>query len=185
MSKLTIFGHVESTYTQTVLMALADKRIDHDFLSVEFKTDALAQNHPYSKVPVVEQNGLSTFETLAILGLLDSIQPEPLLLPTSPPASILTLQWASVMTSYIYPGVVLPEGPETIASARSQLQPLEHALSKTSHFSGEEASAADYLLAPMLHYATGVRGPALLDGFPALQTWFLNMHIQEKYPFMA
>ncbi len=83
---LTLHGHPFSTYTRRVRIALAEKRIAHDFRLVDMAKrghrapEYLALN-PYGRVPTLVDDDFVLYESTAILGYLEAICPEPPLVP--------------------------------------------------------------------------------------------------------
>ncbi|MEE8537927.1 MAG: glutathione S-transferase family protein [Acidobacteriota bacterium] len=84
---LKLYYHPLSTYSRRVRIALLEKRIPAELIEVDlfaraqFQADYLTRN-PYGRVPTLEEDGLTLFESSAILEYLEARYPEPALLPS-------------------------------------------------------------------------------------------------------
>jgi len=87
---LTLYQHPLSTFSRRIRMALLEKNLDARFVDVdigagEHQREPYLSVNPYGRVPtLVTDDGLTLYESTAILDYLESVYPEPSLLPSSP-----------------------------------------------------------------------------------------------------
>jgi len=79
--------HPLSTYSRRVLITLIEKQIPHELVVV----DLVARKHreqpflslnPYGRVPTLEEDGFTLYESTAILSYLEAMRPSPALVPS-------------------------------------------------------------------------------------------------------
>ncbi len=86
---LTLYQHPLSTFSRRVRMALLEKGLEARFIDVdigkgEHQREPYLTLNPYGRVPtLVTEDGLTLFESTAILDYLEAEYPEPSLLPKS------------------------------------------------------------------------------------------------------
>src|SRR5215212_9948309 len=81
--------HPRSTYSRRVRIALLDKSIDHELVLVDMaagqhKSPGYLALNPYGRVPTIEHDGFVLYESTAILGYVEAVQPDGRLLPRDP-----------------------------------------------------------------------------------------------------
>ena len=110
MPEVRIFGTVISTYTRIVQIVCEEAGLSHETIA----TAALApeNRHPFSKVPVVEVDGLELYESVSITQYLDNAHNDGALQPADPAARAAMDRWVSVANNYLFPlfenGLVMP-----------------------------------------------------------------------------
>ena len=83
---LRLYHHPFSTFARRVRIALIEKKIEHEAITVDLPGRAhkapeyLALN-PYSRVPTIDDDGFVLYESAAILQYLEATRPVPALTP--------------------------------------------------------------------------------------------------------
>lgn len=176
MTTLTIYGFEPSTYTQTALMVASEAGAPVTLAPLDFKKASHYALHPYGKMPVLEHDGITLFETLAIAVYLDAVFGGSRLLPADPVDRARVFQWASVAIDYAYEDLVNglhADDPhaDAITAAGEQLKLLDGGLGEGAYFAGPGISIADLVLYPMVTFAAGKLGASSLEGLSALSRW--------------
>ena len=189
-SDVTLYGYWRSSASYRVRIALGLKGLDWatvpiDLLEREQRTTAFRDRNPQGLVPVLEIDGLSLTQSLAIVDYLDETRPEPPLLPATPPerarvraiAHAIAMEIAPVNMSAVVEHVdTLTGGGQAarVAWMRHFMRPgleaverlLEHP--STGRFChGDRPGLADVCLVPQLYNAE--RWGIELDGCPRLR----------------
>ncbi len=83
MSKPVLHGPAFSTYVRSVRITLAEKEVAYDLHEINFLEawpDGYENLHPFMKVPVLEHDGLTLYETTAIMTYINAAFDGPALL---------------------------------------------------------------------------------------------------------
>ncbi len=85
---LKLYSHPFSTFGRRVTMALLEKGIEYEPITVdmakrEHRGEAYRKLNPYGRVPTLVDGDFVLYESSAILNYLEAIHPEPALLPES------------------------------------------------------------------------------------------------------
>ncbi len=190
MSALTLYGWQPSTYTRSVLLALLEKRLDYDLVTVTpFAEEGLDETYktlqPFGKIPALTDGGFHLYETAAILRYLDEGFQGPPLQPSDPQARARMQQIIALLDSYGYRALVWdifvnlgepPSDAETLARGqqvgRTVLAEIAGKMD-TPWLLGEALTLADCHLAPILRYAMAVpEGEALIAEHPKVRDWW-------------
>ncbi len=195
MTPVRIVGIAMSNYVQSILMVLREKGVPHELVKPEggLTTPEHLALHPWGKVPVMQHEGFTLFETSAILRWIDTTFPTPALMPHEPDAAALAEQWISAINCWVdrhamreiaVPSLLATRRGEAFEPpARSMsdlardLAILEAALADRTFLGGDTPNLADFLLAPILNYValmTGTR--ALLEDHRALWLFLEAIH---------
>jgi glutathione S-transferase len=203
---MKIYGHPWSIHTRKVLLVLAEKRAEAEFVLVmipkgEQKSAAHVALHPFAKVPVLEDAGFVLYEAHAINRYLDRRLSGPALVPTEERSAARMTQWLSAGASYLSPhaGLFLVEtlfrrylGGESnqsaLDSAREGMQPAldvaDRALEATPYLAGDAFSLADVHWLPYLDYLERT-GNEALAGRQHLRAWFERVAGRESWQKVA
>ena len=111
MPNLTLYGTPQSTYVRTTRLLLAEANIDYelkdiDIFSGENKTDAYLAKHPFGKVPTLEVDTQTIYETSAITYYINQklaggkFAPPDILMQTR------MHQIMAIIDSYLYPHAI-------------------------------------------------------------------------------
>ena len=193
---VVLYGPAYSTYTRTARLALEEKGVGYDLREVdtlagEGQTPTHLARHPWGKVPVLEHNGFSLYETVAITRYVDEAFPGPALMPSDAKRRARVAQVCSVLDSYgwqpmvivvFVQRVVVPirGGTPDQAAILDAMPQCERVLTAVAGLMdggefliGGALSLADLHLAPILDYfARTEEGRAALARHPRLSAWW-------------
>jgi glutathione S-transferase len=196
---VVLYGPAYSTYTRTARLALEEKGLAYDLREVDTlagegqKAEHLAR-HPWGKVPVLDHDGFSVFETVAIARYIDEAFPGPALQPADARRRARMTQVCAVLDNYgwhpmvmrvFLQSVVVPmQGGTPDREAVAEALPLaERALAVVESLTGGDGflcgdtiNLADCHLVPILDYfARTEDGRAVLARRPRLSAWWDRM----------
>ena len=172
---MKIYGHPMSTCTRKVLTTLAETGAPHEFVLVdmakgEHKQPAHVARHPWGKVPTLDDDGFTMYESRAMCRYInDKVGGK--LVPADLRARAMMDQWTSIEISYftqptmkfVYQHIFQrPQEAGVLEAAQKELDqtlPVVDAhLSKHAYFAGAEFSLADITYMPYVEY--GMSTPA-------------------------
>jgi glutathione S-transferase len=195
MGKPIVYGPRYSVYTRAVIMALLEKRVEHEVIHIdmdakEHKAPAHLARHPFGMLPAFEHNEFRIYETVPILHYTDDAFPGARLTPNDIHRRTRAEQIVSVINAYGYRpmiwGIFVPrtftEPGKTVdeAAIAAAVPPSELALkaiedlmvSPDPFLVGRQISLADLLLESVIHYFAGTpEGKRILPGFAKLTAW--------------
>lgn len=202
MSNPTLHGPAFSTYTRSVRITLAEKGVAYDLHEINFLEgwpDGYENLHPFTKVPAFEHDGLTLYETPAIMVYINAAFDGPALLPEQPAMRAKSLQAINVLDNYTYDPVItrtfvqralapMLGGTTDEAMIEGAQSECERAISALNamvagqdYFGGDSASLADFHVIPVLHYASQIpEGQALLSKASALSDWMGRMNARDS-----
>jgi glutathione S-transferase len=176
MSEFTVHSIPGSPFGRAVLATLEEKGASWRLSPVApgtFRSPEHLARHPFGRVPVLEHNGYSLYETQAILRYLDRVLPTPALTPLDPKYAARMDQAMNVNDWYLFQGVgnvigfhrvvgprLMGLKPDEAAieavmpKARTVFQELARLLGEQPYFAGEAVSLADLLVAPQIEFFT-------------------------------
>lgn len=104
---MKLYGYFRSSTTYRVRIALNLKGLDWEYVPVnllkqEHLTPEFARVSPYRGLPVLEVEGRSLVQSLAIIEWLDERFPHPPLLPSDPDAHVLAREFAMAVATDIH-----------------------------------------------------------------------------------
>lgn len=199
MANPILYGPALSTYVRTVRLTMVEKNLDYDLVEIdlaggEHRAPAHRARHPFGKVPALEHDGITLYETAAITRYLDAAFPEVSLTPTEPRQIGGMQQAISTIDAYVYPALVgtlviqrlvvptrggTPDEAaiaEAMPMVRTSLEALDTMLVDTVWLSGGDLGLADLHLAPIMAYFSGLpEGQELLPEHTNLQRWWAAM----------
>ena len=169
MATLVIHGTPLSTYVRTCRMACLEKGVPYELDPLAPQSPEQKAMQPWGSVPAMTHGDVRMYESLAICNYIDHTFDGPPLQPADPLANARCWQWTSVFIQYLYrPAIdivlqrlVVPaQGGEpdealvasSVPKSDKALDALDGALDGEVHFAGDEASLADYMVLPVLHY---------------------------------
>ena len=169
MVTLVIHGTPLSTYVRTCRMACMEKGVPYELDPLAPQSPEQKAMQPWGSVPAMTHGDVRMYESLAICNYIDHAFDGPPLQPADPLANARCWQWTSVFIQYLYrPAIdivlqrlVVPaQGGEpdealvasSVPKSDTALDALDGALDGEVHFAGDEASLADYMVLPVLHY---------------------------------
>jgi len=169
---LKLYYHPLSTYSRRVRIALLEKNIPAELVEVDlfaraqFQPDYLARN-PYGRVPTLEEDGLTLFESSAILEYLEARYPEPALLPPDRTGRALTamhlklcdLELAANAHKILLPKRFMPREKwklDVMEKARTRIERhlsiLEKRLEGQSYLIGDRFGLVEVAAIPFLEF---------------------------------
>ncbi len=206
MARYTLYGFNGSTYVRTVRMLLLEKGIEHEqvpvnILAGEGRSDAHLRRHPFGKIPTLEAEGVSLFETQAIAELIEGENPDtPSFIPDAVVERARMRQWIGTIDNYTYPAVVgtivwqrvvnpaLGEDTDeqacrdAVPAARVHFGLFERALSDRAYLAADQVTLADLYLAPIIAYLSMTpEGEQLLGEHPNVARWWQAIQDRESF----
>lgn len=167
---MKLYGFPFSTCTRKVLTTLAEKGQEVEFVLVdmtkgEHKQPAHVARQPFGKVPALEHDGFTMYESRAISRYVDDVLPGPKLVPEGAKERAAMEQWVSFEQSYFSPVVATvmferllkPAGGGTtdeaaVSAALTKLGPVldvvERRLGASEFLAGSTFSLADVFFLP-------------------------------------
>ncbi|MGA7807432.1 glutathione S-transferase family protein [Bradyrhizobium sp.] len=174
MSEFKVHSIPGSPFGRAVLAMLEEKGASYHLAPVApgtFRSPEHLARHPFGRVPVLDHDGFSLYETQAILRYLDRVLPQPRLTPGDPRQAARMDQAMNVNDWYLFQGVgnviifervigprLLGKAPDEAAiatampKARTVFNELARLLGGADYFAGNEVSLADLLLAPAIEF---------------------------------
>jgi glutathione S-transferase len=176
MSEFIVHSIPGSPFGRAVLAALEEKGAAYRLSPVApgtFRSPEHLARHPFGRVPVLEHNGFTLYETQAILRYLDRVLPAPALTPVDPKRAARMDQVMNVNDWYLFHGVsnvigfhrvvgprlmgLTPDEAAIAAAmpkARVVFAELARLLSEQDYFAGEAVSLADLMIASQISFFT-------------------------------
>lgn len=137
-AKVRIFGTVISTYTRVVQIVCEEAGRPHETIATPAQSPQ--NRHPFSKVPVVEVDGLELIESVAITQYIDNAHNSSALQPAAPAARAVMDKWVAVANNYLFPlfehGLVMPWIMHRVAGFDLDRERIERALPNISRALG-------------------------------------------------
>jgi glutathione S-transferase len=186
MSELVIYGVSGSPYVRAVQIAMEEKGAPHRLAPMqpgEIKGEAHLKRHPFGRMPAVEHDGFSLYETQAIVRYIDQTFPGPSLQPSEARAAARMNQVIGINDWYLFPKAVAVIGFQRIVGpallglqtdeavvaaalpdARLCVRELDRLLGEDSFFAGGQFSLADVMIGPQLAFLAATPEGELLNG---------------------
>jgi glutathione S-transferase len=187
-----------------VLATLEEKAASYRLLPVPpgtFRSPEHLARHPFGRVPVLEHNGFSLYESQAILRYLDRVLPNPAFAPADSRAAARMDQVMNVNDWYLFQGVanvitfhrvvgprLMGLAPDETAieaampKARTVFTELARLLGEQPYFAGDTMSLADLLVAPQLAFFTQTPEWSVLGAPHAnLVVWLARMEARPSF----
>jgi glutathione S-transferase len=191
---MKLYGHPFSPGTRLVLMALAEKNIAHEVVALDFargdhkKPEHLARQ-PFGKMPALEHEGFTLFESRAIARYIGEAFPGPSFIPSDAKRRALVDQWVNVELAEFNPiahplalelvvkkvmGMGDPD-PVKVESLRTALVPILQVLDRALEgktYLVDEFSLADMVFVPDLELLHVGGEGAHIGKFTNVARWF-------------
>lgn len=193
MATPIIYGPEISTYVRTVRMTLEEKPAQYEMVDVslmksDHKQSAHLARHPFGKVPAFEHEGMTLYETGAIVRYIDQVFPGTSLTPGDARERARMNQAISIIDYYAYPAIISncvlqrffghPD-EKVIAAAVPTielcLKEFERIRGSDKFIAGAQASLADLFLFPIIFYLQLMPEKSLLEARKGLNAWFEAM----------
>ncbi len=194
LARPTVFGARYSTYTRSVLLALAEKGVDFALEEVDIFEAAppgYLARQPFGRIPAFEHDGFRLYETGAILRYVDEAFPGPALQPPDPRGRARMNQVIGIVDSYAYrtmiwdiyvergKGTSEPGTPDeagiaaAVPRAATCLAALAGLMGEDRHLAGGALSLADLHVVPMMAYfRLTPEGQRMIAATAAIGRWW-------------
>lgn len=191
---VTVYGAPYSTYTRAALIALKEKNVASTLSDIDiFKPipPAYFAHQPWGKIPALDHDGFTLYETPAILRYIDETFEGPALQPSGAKARARMMQIIGIVDSYGYGPIVTalfvqraampmmgnPSDETAIAEALPKAEKALDAIvaiqAKGGFLVGDSFSLADIHLAPVVAYLLQTpEGRAMMEQRPTLSAWW-------------
>lgn len=192
-AQVRIFGTVISTYTRVVQITCEEIGLSHETVPTPAQSDG--NRHPFSKLPVVEIDGLELYESTAITQYLDNAHNGGALQPGEPARRAVMDKWIANANNYLFPlfehGLVMPWIMHRVAGFELDeariAKMLPNIARALSFCDGEIANDGAWTVGPfnladvyMYCVLRGVQltpqGASGLSQCPSLLAWMERMH---------
>jgi glutathione S-transferase len=193
MSNVTLFGFPRSTFVKVAGLILPARDVDYRFHDTENEMylPIHLERHPFGRVPVLQHDDFTLYETNAIAAYVDDIFPGTKLTPDDPRKRARMNQWIGNLNWYFYPEMIyhvshernvypelgIPGNDMIVQRAMPRviraLEVMEKELSDNRPFLiGDTVTMADYFLLPTLFaFALTTEGKQTLPNFPLVVAW--------------
>ena len=194
MAEFTVHSVAGSPYGRAVLATLLEKGASYRFLPVApgaNRQEPHISRHPFGRVPVLEHDGFTLYETQAILRYLDRVLRDPALTPADPKAAGRMDQVMNICDWYLFQGVnnvigfhrvvrprlmgLQPDEAtiaEAMPKAHTVFNELSRLLGRKTYFAEDRVTLADILVAPQLAFLAETPEWAVLTSTaPNLVSW--------------
>ena len=186
---MKIFGHPMSTCTRKVLATLEENGTPYELVLVDFgkgehkQPDHVARQ-PWGKVPSLEDDGFTMYESRAMARYVND-KAGGKLVPADVRARAMMDQWINVEQSYFTPPTMKfvfkhifqrPQEESAMAGAQQELEHtlpvLDAHLAKHTYFAGDAMSLADIAFMPYVEYGMNTPAKDLFAKHPHFMAWW-------------
>lgn len=201
VTKPVLYGADYSVYVRIARMALDEKGIDYELVSLDiFAADGIPawflERHPFGRIPAFEHDGFRLFETSAIARYVDEAFDGPALQPANARGRARMGQIIGMLDAYGYKSMVWDVAVERLEKERpdesliaSGLRQAETVLTvltslkaQGSWLLGEQLTLADLHAAPIIGYFVKVAdGRELLARFADISDWYARIAARPSF----
>lgn len=195
---MRLYWHPFSLFPRRVRIAVREKNLACEEVEVDLpngatRATAFHQLNPFGQVPVLEDNGLVIYESVAILEYLEERYPAPALLPSDVGTRAQARQFMATAGDYFtgpfkrwLPRLFTPEESwdradqeRAVAEMSHHLDVLEQALQGRDYLVGG-FSLADIAYAPMVCELKTSQLGDILAARPAAQAWVKRLRTRDS-----
>lgn len=156
---ITLISHALCPYVQRIAIALAEKGVAHDRVTVDLamKPDWFLTLSPLGRTPVLKVGTAALFESAAILEYLEETQPNPLQ-PSDPVERARHRAWIGFATECLNDIAGFYSAPDTgtlerkAAALHARFRVMQGQLGPGPWFGGDGFSLVDAVFAPVFRY---------------------------------
>jgi len=202
MTETTLFGYEGSTYVRTVRCVLERKGVSYNPVPVnvmegETQQPEHLERHPFGKIPVLDVDGMRLRETDAIVRYLDARDPEPPMFPADAKIRAKADENAALVNNYgygaiigfvayhLFPDLVGGKNEEMRQSSLDQARKLAKTVMENKgdapFLAGDAPGYADYLLGPLIAYATMTADGAAILSMEGMRDWWDRLSADEAF----
>lgn len=192
----TVYGIAQSTYVRTVRLLLEEAGIEYDLKPVnifngETQSPEYLAKHPFGKVPTLEVDGETLYETSAITDYLNAALANNKFSLSTPMLQARMRQIMAIIDNYFYAPAITKivierliapsQGSQTdedrvknaIAPAQTALKAIESIAICNPYLLGSEIGIADFYLIPIFVYLSKTpEFEAITAQTPKINTWW-------------
>ena len=203
MSETIVYGLPGSPFLRTVEIVLKEKEVPyrmHALAPGEHLREEHLKRHPFGRVPVLELDGFTLYETQAIIRYLDDLFMHPRFTPEDPRDRARMNQVIGIIESYFFPKAAAPIGfnrvvgpvlfglapdenviREAMPVARTSIAVFEKFLGDKPFLTGACISLADIMLAAQCDiFSYSPEGSGLVRG-TRLEPWLEEMKARPSF----
>jgi glutathione S-transferase len=186
MAGVRIHGFLLSTWVRTACMTCLEKGVDYELIPLNRGSAEHAAMHPFTRMPVLEHDGRSVIEALAVVGYIDEAFDGPALQPDDLDGRTRMREWLSLGADYVYREVVrtVPRDrtptEQELQTARAVLERVDARLDGQPFILADRITLADLYLAPQVSNARE-KAPELLASLNAIDRWAAVMAERESF----
>ena len=197
MTDVVVLGFPRSTYVHIVRLVLTHKGVPYAFRDLEPEMGSASHLalHPFDRVPILQHDDFTLYETSAIAIYVDEAFAGPLLQPKDVRGRARMNQWISCVNSYYYPYMIyhvtherlvypqlgIASDEKVVAHALPKVERALHVLERAldhgaEYIVGKELTLADFFMLPST-YAFGLteEGKAMYAKYPLFCAWRARM----------
>jgi glutathione S-transferase len=204
---MKLYGHPASTCARKVLLTLAEKGHEAEFVLVdlmkgEHKQPAFLAKQPFGVIPVLEDGDFSLYESRAIIRYLDDKLAGPSLTPRDAKERARMEQYTSIEYSYFSPAAMkivmnvifkkmMGQEPDMAAVAQGKadtakaLDIVEKDLVGREFLAGNSFSLADVTWMPYVQYVFAAGEGALITDRPNVGAWWKRVSSRPTWQKIA
>ncbi|MBV9522809.1 MAG: glutathione S-transferase family protein [Alphaproteobacteria bacterium] len=204
MAQPTIYGPNFSTYVRSTRLALEEKPAAYALSEVAMmqgahKAEGFLKRNPFGKVPAFEHDGLTLYETAAIIRYIDRVFPGASLQPKDAKLLARMDQVIGIVDSFAYPCIIgklvwqrivtpMTGGAADEAVIKDGIPQIRLCLSEFARilgdapwFGGDRVSLGDLHLAPVFAYMTMTpESTDLLKPHQRLASWWERISARDS-----
>ena len=200
MARPIVYGAAMSPYVWSVRLALAEKGVAHELVSVEpseFRSEPHLSRHPFGRIPAFEHDGFALYETQAIMRYVDEAFAAAALQPIELHPFSRKDQIMGIVDAYLAPSLIggvlfrassrrlacRPAGQSqaSLPQVRLCLGEIARLADGQEFLAGEMLSLADLLAAPpLVYFKKFPEGQTQLSELPALAAWLGRMEERQS-----
>jgi len=200
---VTLHGYKFSVYSRIPRMICHEKGIELEWVEVNPFDDTTPESyetlHPFRRVPVLQHDDFTLYETGAISRYLDENFPGPSLQPKNPRHRARMAQTISIVDAYVYwplvrqvfshrvfaPRFGEPSDEDVIAAglatSKGVLAALEDLASGDAGIISAQVTLADFHLVAMIDYfVMADEGAAMLARYEKLSAWWDGIRARDS-----
>ncbi len=204
---VTVHGVAGSPYVRAVLLGFEEKGVPWRLAPMapgDNRAPAHLARMPFGRLPAIEHDGFTLYESQAILRWTDATFEGPALQPADPRDAARMDQLMGINDWYVFKSWGSPIGFERIIKpmflglptdeaaiapalplARTCVEVLDELLGAQTFLTGERLTLADLMLAPQLEFfAMTPEGQSMLPG-TRLPTWLARMQLRPSWAATA